>query len=87
MTSKERSIGRTRIFVNYFIKYIDTFPTGGCTQLIHKDNTPKGLFGCMQIHPNPHGLEGIEVERKLNFTSIPLKPRGLGWICVQPNKA
>ena len=23
---------------------------------------PKALFGCIQIHPNPHGLGGIEVE-------------------------
>ena len=41
MTAKERSIGWTRIFVYYFLKYIDTFPMSGCTQLVHKDNTPK----------------------------------------------
>jgi len=23
---------------------------------------PKALFGCIQIHSNPHGLGGIEVE-------------------------
>jgi hypothetical protein len=40
----------------------------------------KGLFGCTQIHSGPYGLGGIEVE-------IPLKLRGLVWICVQPNKA
>jgi hypothetical protein len=46
-----------------------------------------GLFGCTKIHSNPHGLGGIEVKLKLNFTSIPPKPRELRWLYVQPNKA
>jgi hypothetical protein len=44
----------------------------------------KGLFGCTQIYPNPHGLRGIEVQLKLNFTSIFPRLRGLGgFVCSQ----
>jgi hypothetical protein len=55
--------------------------------IISQPNTNLGLVLAAQIHPNTRCLEGIEVELKLNFISIPPKPRGLGWICVHLNKA